>query len=758
MMRAENAAMKRWEIPLGIAATLLFVSWRCWELFHPLVHTLQPGDTAESIFLTDFKLIADYAREGIVPFWNPHTFAGFPLFASPHAGFFYPLAWLSYALSWFHNEYTVTDFKYYFVGHIFFQAVGMFFCARAFRLSVSASIVAAVIFASLPVMGNTGRGHQLSPIAWWPLATIFFIKAAEPGNRRAMLHALLGGGVMGLSFLASPGPETLMLLILVLCLIVSAGLVLPRTRQNLVRLAQVYALGAFGFITVAALQFLPLLQFIIFARRFVGPTEAVDGFDKLSYSAFTSSVFQLDQVWGFIDPTKSGAVNATNFIGIVAAPLLVVGIGCCYFILRTPLAKGCFRHRLVALFAILLTLFCFLAMFNLGLPRIMYFIPGLTTNRHLSEYMYLAAFGVALLSAIAVDRAIWPWFHSIIRLYPSGSRRMASFARAVLCIGLCALFVRSIAAIPYMHFDKSNYDVEAHYQNNFALKKVLYPDSALRDLYRIIPFYDGSGPRYNFNVADQVRFFDTYGLTNIMLSDFHHALSLALGDNFGANKEIFDLLNIRWLLTTSKVADNVRQSHLNGLSDQGDISIDSLAWGGPHGAYRQTGTMRLFENRTRPGYAWVVSNYDISNDSAPLILDRIAREPGLLRRTAIVSAGTSNAALPLSDSTKQPVETDVTVVDYKPNHIRLRVHTNTGGILVVSEIYYPGWSARIGGSDTAILKVNGLLRGIPVPKGVADVEMIFRPFILLPGVLGWLMFLGTAIWLSTASRRRKLAD
>ena len=48
------------------------------------------------------------------------------------------------------------------------------------------------------------------------------------------------------------------------------------------------------------------------------------------------------------------------------------------------------------------------------------------------------------------------------------------------------------------------------------------------------------------------------------------------------------------------------------------------------------------------------------------------------------------------------------------------------GILVLSEIWHPYWSARVDGRPTDVLQVDVALRGVPVPDGRHTVELEFR--------------------------------
>jgi uncharacterized membrane protein YfhO len=48
------------------------------------------------------------------------------------------------------------------------------------------------------------------------------------------------------------------------------------------------------------------------------------------------------------------------------------------------------------------------------------------------------------------------------------------------------------------------------------------------------------------------------------------------------------------------------------------------------------------------------------------------------------------------------------------------------GLLVLSEIWHPYWSARVDGRPAEVLQVDLALRGVPVPGGRHRVELEFR--------------------------------
>jgi hypothetical protein len=68
-----------------------------------------------------------------------------------------------------------------------------------------------------------------------------------------------------------------------------------------------------------------------------------------------------------------------------------------------------------------------------------------------------------------------------------------------------------------------------------------------------------------------------------------------------------------------------------------------------------------------------------------------------------------------------------TVAEYEPNRLRLDVQASAQAMLVVSELFYPGWRATVDGNDTPIYRADHALRAVMVPAGRHTVEMVFDP-------------------------------
>ena len=73
------------------------------------------------------------------------------------------------------------------------------------------------------------------------------------------------------------------------------------------------------------------------------------------------------------------------------------------------------------------------------------------------------------------------------------------------------------------------------------------------------------------------------------------------------------------------------------------------------------------------------------------------------------------------------VTSTVELTQYEANRLSYKVKSQKGGVVVFSEIYYPGWTCTIDGKATEIARANYVLRAIKVPAGEHEVVMTFDP-------------------------------
>ena len=69
----------------------------------------------------------------------------------------------------------------------------------------------------------------------------------------------------------------------------------------------------------------------------------------------------------------------------------------------------------------------------------------------------------------------------------------------------------------------------------------------------------------------------------------------------------------------------------------------------------------------------------------------------------------------------------ITLKVYEPNHLVYNVTSKNGGIIVFSEVYYPGWTATVDGQQAELGRANYILRALNVKPGKHEVVLDFHP-------------------------------
>jgi hypothetical protein len=76
------------------------------------------------------------------------------------------------------------------------------------------------------------------------------------------------------------------------------------------------------------------------------------------------------------------------------------------------------------------------------------------------------------------------------------------------------------------------------------------------------------------------------------------------------------------------------------------------------------------------------------------------------------------------------------VLTYQPNKIIVAASATQRGIILLSEIFYPGWRAKVDGTPVPIIKADQVLRALVVPAGEHKIELLYRPTFFFPSL--WL--------------------
>ena len=121
------------------------------------------------------------------------------------------------------------------------------------------------------------------------------------------------------------------------------------------------------------------------------------------------------------------------------------------------------------------------------------------------------------------------------------------------------------------------------------------------------------------------------------------------------------------------------------------------------------------------GNAWFVDRISYV-DNANAEIDAVGKID--LRHEAVADSKFKDA---LGEPAAHQSTAVVTLKKYEPNELTYSVDSQKGGIVVFSEIYYPGWTATVDGAATPVGRVNYILRAINVKPGKHTVVLTFKP-------------------------------
>jgi len=185
-----------------------------------------------------------------------------------------------------------------------------------------------------------------------------------------------------------------------------------------------------------------------------------------------------------------------------------------------------------------------------------------------------------------------------------------------------------------------------------------------------------------------------------------------------------------------------------------DGSVDQL-FGKTKTKYRQVyadAQIRVLENTAAFPRAFVVPSARVAPSLGTALSDMI-HQPFQPDQEVILADDTTTQVTGLPGERGGNGLANVT--QYSPNEVR--VHTSTDGEawLVLSDTYYPGWTASVDGQPSTVLRGDVLFRIVPVPAGEHDVDFRFEPASVRVGLLISLLSLAIVVAsLAIAGRSR----
>jgi hypothetical protein len=202
----------------------------------------------------------------------------------------------------------------------------------------------------------------------------------------------------------------------------------------------------------------------------------------------------------------------------------------------------------------------------------------------------------------------------------------------------------------------------------------------------------------------------------------------------GLASPLLDLLNVRYLIVPADAPQRPDLAPL--LTDFPAVYTDAH--------------VQILENTEALPRAWLVHDAAqvAPGEALALLADGVV-DP---RQTALLEAVPPALSAP-ADATAEAA----LLLTHEPDRLELRVTAQTPALLLLSEVWDPGWSARIDGVPTPVYPADSLLRAVPIPPGQHTVVLSYDPPLLR---LGLVITLVTAlaiivVWGRLAVRERQ---
>lgn len=138
---------------------------------------------------------------------------------------------------------------------------------------------------------------------------------------------------------------------------------------------------------------------------------------------------------------------------------------------------------------------------------------------------------------------------------------------------------------------------------------------------------------------------------------------------------------------------------------------------------RELGDITVLRTRTTLPRALLVHDMEWA-ESFEDAIEMVRDEAFLLNEKVILEAvPDQQVQIPLGMGVGELVQ----ISAYRPNEVVIRVEAHAPGILVLNDVFYPGWRAYLDDRRVRLYQANGLMRAVAVPPGRHWVRMTYRP-------------------------------
>jgi hypothetical protein len=715
-------------------------------------------------------LVRSWKETGELPLWVPFNFGGMPFIHDIQVSAFYPPHWPLFLLP---EEWLGAGLSWLVVLHVIAAGWCMLAYARHQGLGGPAALVAAVgyMFAGKWLLHLLAGGHyNLVPLAWLPLVLLWLEQAIERGS---LVRATWAGAAFALLVLGAYPYVTLYAGLFIALWTLGTALDLGRQdglavrpTKPLLRWAGFGAWTALVAVALGAVQLLPGLEVSAEASRSAGI--------GITRDTLLSSIQSLA---GLVGPPLSDEPNIWENRA---------GLGLVWFVLAclAPLLGGR-RDRFQAGVCLVLLGFA------LGGAALLQWLPGFRLFRLPSRMILVAALPIALLAgrsvqalttpeglpleqrqrcrtllvkvsvivlllagvfalAIVTQRQdmslrFHPYWITLALTIPAAywllGRRPAFQGTAwvmILGIDLVTLTRPLVAVRPEADVFQPSACVRYLEEQRDKHGRVLEfnPEEFSANhtpLWPGLPVVRQVEAVRGFNPIDVRRYKEFLQFVTDADKPLEAIDGMFTGPILGTfpivNQSLADLLGIRFLVQPAAlpleltVQDSAGREQWTRVFE--DLSPETFNFVSVHPGGSDCGVQPLppyhvYENHSALPRAFVVA------EAAPL--------PERSEVLAALKATDFRRRVLLEDFTPVPQNGSssdgfrpAVVREYLPNRITLEVEPGPAGYLVLTDVWFPGWTCTVDGTPAPVHRANFLFRGVALPAGARQVVFSFAP-------------------------------
>jgi len=700
------------------------------------------------------EFAASYLRAtGSFPLWNPYLQGGMPYVAAMHGDIFYPTFLLRLILP------VDVAMSWGMVGHFFLCGLATYWFLRiAAKMSFAGALVGGVAYMMAGFVSSllsAGHDGKLFVNALFPVTLIALTWSVRDGKRWAWGVLAL---IVGLAIL-TPHPQLFQYLLLgsaawaLFLAFGGSGANRLDRRTAYTRLALALAAVLVGA-AIGAIQYLPVAEYAAWSPRAGGR----------DYAWLTSYSFPIEELFNLYLPQFSGMFenywgrNGIHFHSEYAGVAVLILAGAAVGAATTDARRRFFRLWLgVAVVSLLWAMGG-----STPFYRLVYaIVPGSHYFRAPSTMFFITAFAIAVFAALGTERALegrigrryiigWLIGGSAVSLLAlsgalstvaqslivdprlagrvdagAGALRLGSL-RSLAFVALTAAILFGIARGRVKGWQAGSllallcaadlWSIERNYWGSVPPARQVYAsDQAVEYLkkvkepFRVIAVEDPSRP-----AAPNDPFLngDALMVHGIRATYGYHGNEIGRYQVFQTNEALLNPAT--WALTNSRYL-LVNNDSLDIPGGKRVVGPVMNAAGTPVTLYELPG-----DNR----FAWVapvIAKYPDASIVEALRAPNFPAHSVALVDPASKLQGVTLAAVPA------PLAITVATTSYAPGRMTLSLSAPApaGSALVVSENFYPGWTATVDGKPATPERTNLVFIGVPLTEGAKTVELAF---------------------------------